>query len=213
MCCCGWVLSVLLLFLSPCLQVCWLFIYGSPFFFLQNLKQGGTRFPGRDVESLAPIFTPAQSAPITTPQAAPQGLREEAPPLTGKALAAKSKETFEVARNSIELLNTVLTSSPKEETLKVGGCLVALVLCRLEVNLRILGWWSCEKYQLDRRSGCYGAGSCKGVVLARLLMEMRPNSLSRPLHPMMTSKLSSPASAATLRDFVGWQSGRPKKGW
>jgi hypothetical protein len=148
-------------FLSPCFLVCWLLFYGPPFFRLQVLKQGGTHFPGRDVESLAPIFTPAQSAPITTPQAAPGVRREEAPPLTGEALAAKSKETFEVARNSIELLNTVLTSSPKEETLKVGGCIIAetLVICRLGVCLvpDSLGWLSCEKYQLDRRSRCYGA--------------------------------------------------------
>ncbi|GAQ86256.1 Cytosolic sorting protein GGA2/TOM1 [Klebsormidium nitens] len=95
---------------------------------LASLRAEGVRFPGRDAESLAPIFTPAQSAPITTPPApAPAG--DGAPAEAPADVAARSVAVFEVARNARELLDTVLTSSPAGDALQdeVTQALVAQV--------------------------------------------------------------------------------------
>jgi hypothetical protein len=76
----------------------------------KSLKSRGIRFPGRDEESLAPIFTPPQS--VSRSSAVTGFLAEDTSP-------ENTKEAFDVARNSVELLNTVLTSSPQLEALKV----------------------------------------------------------------------------------------------
>lgn len=82
------------------------------------MKSRGIRFPGRDNESLAPIFTPPRSVVASEPDA---GHVQEAqydvqvPSYT----AEQTKEAFDVARNSIELLTTVLSSSPQQDALKV----------------------------------------------------------------------------------------------
>lgn len=95
---------------------------------MQDLRAEGVRFPGRDAESLAPIFTPAQSAPITTP-AAPAPVHDGAPTEAPADVAARSVQVFEVARNARELLDTMLTSSPAGEALQdeVTVALVAQV--------------------------------------------------------------------------------------
>ncbi|CAN1178653.1 TOM1-like protein 1 [Linum perenne] len=85
----------------------------------KSLKSRGIRFPGRDDESLAPIFTPPRS--ITASEGdtnlADQIHRE----VTVQSLTAEQmKEAFDVARNSIELLTTVLSSSPGQDALKVS---------------------------------------------------------------------------------------------
>ncbi|MCL7040153.1 hypothetical protein MKW94_009973, partial [Papaver nudicaule] len=82
-----------------------------------SLKSRGIRFPGRDDESLAPIFTPArtvaESEVIIRTQS--QEVHEhQAPALS----AEQTKEEFNVARNSIELLSTVLSSSPQQDALQ-----------------------------------------------------------------------------------------------
>lgn len=92
---------------------------------LQSLKSRGIRFPGRDEESLAPIFTPPQSVAITNP--AGSGGFGEARDLPIDESPEKTKEVFDVARNSVELLNTVLTSSPQQEALQV--CVLIDVAC------------------------------------------------------------------------------------
>uniref|UniRef100_A0A0A9EUI9 VHS domain-containing protein n=1 Tax=Arundo donax TaxID=35708 RepID=A0A0A9EUI9_ARUDO len=89
----------------------------------KSLRSRGIRFPGRDEESLAPIFTPPRSVPAAEPysEAAQEGYQEIpdegfAPVRTVPAV--QLNEAFEVARNSVELLSTVLTSSPQKEVLQ-----------------------------------------------------------------------------------------------
>lgn len=85
----------------------------------KSLKSRGIRFPGRDNESLAPIFTPPRSA--TAPE---QPLVDDIPrefqheiPVQGFT-PEQTKEAFDIARNSIELLSTVLSSSPQQDVLQ-----------------------------------------------------------------------------------------------
>lgn len=73
---------------------------------------------------MAPIFTPPQS--VARPSAAGSGgFDGSAFPRDVTGFPAEdvgpenTKEVFDVARNSVELLNTVLTSSPQQEALKV----------------------------------------------------------------------------------------------
>eukprot|EP01018_Ginkgo_biloba_P005431 Gb_11104 [translate_table: standard] len=95
----------------------------------KSLKSRGIRFPGRDNESLAPIFTPPQS--ITTPEsisiqavnhppgiAQQQSYRDVLDPQNDTLSQEHIKEVLDIARNSIELLSTVLTSSPQQDALK-----------------------------------------------------------------------------------------------
>ncbi|KAG5559035.1 hypothetical protein RHGRI_008827 [Rhododendron griersonianum] len=83
----------------------------------KSLKSRGIRFPGRDNESLAPIFTPPRSvsASESSPNLAQQ-LDREIPAQTFSA--EQTKEAFDVARNSIELLTSVLSSSPQQDALE-----------------------------------------------------------------------------------------------
>jgi hypothetical protein len=76
------------------------------------------RFPGRDNESLAPIFTPPRSVAEADIDAnLPQQAFEDVHVHT--YTAEETKEAFDVARNSIELLSTVLSSSPEQDALQV----------------------------------------------------------------------------------------------
>ncbi|CAI0473489.1 unnamed protein product [Linum tenue] len=83
----------------------------------KSLKSRGIRFPGRDNESLVPIFTPPRSisAPEVDANLAEQTHHEVA---VESLTAEQTKEAFDVARNSIELLTTVLSSSPGQDALK-----------------------------------------------------------------------------------------------
>ncbi|CAL5055331.1 unnamed protein product [Urochloa decumbens] len=75
------------------------------------------RFPGRDNESLAPIFTPPRSVAEADIDAnLPQQVFEDVHVHT--YTAEETKEAFDVARNSIELLSTVLSSSPEQDALQ-----------------------------------------------------------------------------------------------
>ena len=77
------------------------------------------KFPLRDPESLAPIFTPPQSASRDTIENN-QRVREEGLINTyGDLNFTQTDELFHTARNSIDLLSTVLTSSPHQEALQV----------------------------------------------------------------------------------------------
>ncbi|XP_002973972.2 TOM1-like protein 1 [Selaginella moellendorffii] len=86
----------------------------------KSLRSRGIRFPGRDEESLAPIFTPPQSAPIQSSSLA----RAQSDP------KADPKEVFDVARNSSELLSTVLSSSPQKEALEDDLTTALVEQCR-----------------------------------------------------------------------------------
>lgn len=106
----------------------------------KSLKSRGIRFPGRDNESLAPIFTPPQTflsgeqvnaLPGVPPSAVSQmpTYRDVEVPQDDTLSEGHVKEVFDVARNSMELLSTVLTSSPQQDVLKdeltttlVGQC-------------------------------------------------------------------------------------------
>ncbi|CAI5937156.1 unnamed protein product [Closterium sp. NIES-64] len=99
----------------------------------KSLKMRGVVFPPRDAESLAPIFTPPASVPPAAVQAAhallesvegqmanevaPPGVSMVPRPEGGHMVVFDSKEIFEISRNSVELLGTVLSSAPPEQVL------------------------------------------------------------------------------------------------
>ncbi|OIV92614.1 hypothetical protein TanjilG_17965 [Lupinus angustifolius] len=85
----------------------------------KSLKSRGIRFPDRDNESLAPIFTPPHSvyAPEADVQIHAHDVQHDDVPVLSFT-PEQTKEAFDVARNSIELLSTVLSSSPQEDVLQ-----------------------------------------------------------------------------------------------
>ncbi|KAJ8451382.1 hypothetical protein Cgig2_017773 [Carnegiea gigantea] len=91
----------------------------------KSLKSRGIRFPGRDDESLAPIFTPPRSVSEAGTDAS---LGHDIP--VASFSAEDAKEAFEVARNSIELLSTVLSSSPPQEVLQDDLATTLVQQCR-----------------------------------------------------------------------------------
>lgn len=83
----------------------------------KSLKSRGISFPGRDDESLAPIFTPPRSVSESESFVGiNQQVHNDA--RVQSFSAEQTKEAFDVTRNSIELLSTVLTSSPQQEALQ-----------------------------------------------------------------------------------------------
>ncbi|RDX98162.1 TOM1-like protein 1 [Mucuna pruriens] len=83
----------------------------------KSLKSRGIRFPGRDNESLAPIFTPPRSvSAVEADVNIPQQFEHDIPVLS--LTPEQTNEAFDVARNSIELLSTVLSSSPEQDALQ-----------------------------------------------------------------------------------------------
>ncbi|XP_011007173.1 PREDICTED: TOM1-like protein 2 [Populus euphratica] len=85
----------------------------------KSLKSRGIRFPGRDNESLVPIFTPPRSVSAPEVDASLTHQIQHDIPLQSFT-AEQTKEAFDVARNSIELLMTVLSSSPQQDALQDG---------------------------------------------------------------------------------------------
>ncbi|GFY81820.1 target of Myb protein 1 [Actinidia rufa] len=84
----------------------------------KSLKSRGIHFPGRDNESLAPIFTPPRSVSASESNASvAQQIHHDIPAQTFSG--EQTKEAFDVARNSIELLAAVLSSSPQQDALEV----------------------------------------------------------------------------------------------
>ena len=96
---------------------------------LQRLKSRGIRFPGHGDDSAAPIFASElslTSPPFGIPAGYPSAILDQQQEYQnvvvpqGSNLSQEQKqEVFAVARNSIELLSTVLISSPQQEALKV----------------------------------------------------------------------------------------------
>lgn len=85
----------------------------------KSLRSRGIRFPRRDDESLVPIFTPPRSfleTESTVSASLPLTNYIDAPVLT--FTSEQTRDAFDIARNSTELLSTVLTSSPQQEVLK-----------------------------------------------------------------------------------------------
>lgn len=83
----------------------------------KSLKSRGIRFPGRDDESLAPIFTPPRS--ISESETFVNVTQQEQNDVHVQTFSAEqTKEAFDVARNSIDLLSTVLSSSPQQDALQ-----------------------------------------------------------------------------------------------
>ncbi|KAG5224366.1 TOM1 protein [Salix suchowensis] len=83
----------------------------------KSLKSRGIRFPGRDNDSLVPIFTPPRSVSAPEVDASLTHQIQYDIPLQSFT-AEQIKEAFDVARNSIELLTTVLSSSPHQDALQ-----------------------------------------------------------------------------------------------
>ncbi|ESW03514.1 hypothetical protein PHAVU_011G019800 [Phaseolus vulgaris] len=125
----------------------------------KSLKSRGVRFPGRDNESLAPIFTPPRSgttpeavvnhehlmqhdidvqsfSPVTPPSAPTSEADVSLAALMQHDVRVKSftsqqaKEAFDVARNSFELLSTVLSSSMQQDVLKDDLITTLVKQCR-----------------------------------------------------------------------------------
>ncbi|CAL0314553.1 unnamed protein product [Lupinus luteus] len=93
----------------------------------KSLKSRGIQFPGRDNESLAPIFTPPHS--VSAPEADVQiHAHDDVPVLS--FTPEQTKEAFDVARNSIELLSTVLSSSPQQDVLQDDLTTTLVQQCR-----------------------------------------------------------------------------------
>ncbi|XP_047963866.1 TOM1-like protein 1 [Salvia hispanica] len=90
----------------------------------KGLIARGIRFPPRDIENLGNLVTPPRSV------AAPDSLelRNEIP--AQRFSAEQTKEAFNVARNSIELLNSVLSSSPLEDILQDDVTITLSRQCR-----------------------------------------------------------------------------------
>lgn len=78
----------------------------------KSLKSRGIRFPGHNNESLNLLFTPPRSVEASESLQ----LQHEIP--AQRFSAEQTKEALDVARNSIELLNTVLSSSPAGDILR-----------------------------------------------------------------------------------------------
>uniref|UniRef100_A0A1J3JLZ9 TOM1-like protein 2 n=1 Tax=Noccaea caerulescens TaxID=107243 RepID=A0A1J3JLZ9_NOCCA len=101
----------------------------------KSLKSRGIHFPGRDNESLAPIFTPPRSSSIpevdTTTTGAAQNVNVQYnAPRVQSFTVDETKEAFDVARNSIELLSTVLSSSPQQEAFHDDLAITLVQQCR-----------------------------------------------------------------------------------
>uniref|UniRef100_A0A7N0VMJ0 TOM1-like protein 2 n=1 Tax=Kalanchoe fedtschenkoi TaxID=63787 RepID=A0A7N0VMJ0_KALFE len=95
----------------------------------KSLRLRGIRFPGRDDESLAPIFTPPRSVLASEASVNLAHQLEREIPVQSFS-AEQTKEAFEIARNSIELLGTVLTSSPQQDALKDDLTITLIQQCR-----------------------------------------------------------------------------------
>ncbi|XP_025686941.1 TOM1-like protein 1 [Arachis hypogaea] len=87
----------------------------------KSLKSRGVGFPVRDNESLAPIFTPpprrSSSAADSDDIILPHPIRYDIP-MRSFTSQPTTKEAFHVARNTIELLYTILSSSPHQQLLR-----------------------------------------------------------------------------------------------
>lgn len=70
------------------------------------------------------------SAPVSAPEAdvhLPHQVQHDDVPVLSFT-PEETKEAFDVARNSIELLSTVLSSSPQQDVLQVSFCCVMPIL-------------------------------------------------------------------------------------
>ncbi|MCO5601976.1 hypothetical protein L7F22_056103 [Adiantum nelumboides] len=85
----------------------------------KSLKSRGVKFPLRDPESLAPIFTPPESVAQNEKV---HKLRRTYREILGDTQDGldhpPTEELIYTARNSVDLLSTVLTSSPQQEALQ-----------------------------------------------------------------------------------------------
>ncbi|XP_006347578.1 TOM1-like protein 2 [Solanum tuberosum] len=100
----------------------------------KSLRSRGVRFPGRDHESLAPIFTPPRTVSASEPSVTlAQQIQHEIP--QENFTAENTKEVFDVARNSIELLTTVLSSSPQQDALQDDLTVTLVQQCRQSLNI------------------------------------------------------------------------------
>ncbi|KAJ8554184.1 hypothetical protein K7X08_024862 [Anisodus acutangulus] len=99
----------------------------------KSLRSRGVRFPGRDHESVAPIFTPPRTVSAAEPSVTlEQQMQHEIP--RENFSAEQTKEAFDVARNSVELLTTVLSSSPQRDALQDDLTTTLVQQCRQSLN-------------------------------------------------------------------------------
>ncbi|CAN4089380.1 unnamed protein product [Withania somnifera] len=99
----------------------------------KSLRSRGVRFPGRDHESLAPVFTPPRTVSASEPSVTlGQQIQHEIP--WENFSVEQTKEAFDVARNSVELLTTVLSSSPQQDALQDDLITTLVQQCRQSLN-------------------------------------------------------------------------------
>ncbi|XP_022643148.1 TOM1-like protein 1 [Vigna radiata var. radiata] len=126
-------------------------VYAQTF---KSLKSRGILFPSRDNESLAPIFTPPRSdtapaADVNLEHLMQHNVRSFSPVTPSRSEAdvnlahlmhhdvhvksftsQQTEEAFDVARNSFELLSTVLSSSMQKDVLKDDLVTTLVQQCR-----------------------------------------------------------------------------------
>ncbi|KAJ0964370.1 hypothetical protein J5N97_029492 [Dioscorea zingiberensis] len=97
----------------------------------KSLKSRGIRFPGRDDESLVPIFTPPRSVSETASYANEPQFEDAHSEFPVQSFSAEQiKEAFDVSQNSVELLSTVLSSSPPQDALQDDLTVTLVQQCR-----------------------------------------------------------------------------------
>ncbi|KAI5080397.1 hypothetical protein GOP47_0003580 [Adiantum capillus-veneris] len=93
----------------------------------KSLKSRGVKFPLRDSESLAPIFTPPQTvAPSEKVHKVRRTYRDIVGDTQDDLALPPTEELIHTAQNSLDLLSTVLTTSPQQEAFQdeLAGTLV-----------------------------------------------------------------------------------------
>ncbi|XP_042983195.1 uncharacterized protein LOC122312608 [Carya illinoinensis] len=99
-----------------------------------SLISRGIQFPGRDNESLAAIFTPCSVSDSNYDACLPQQILRDFP--VQSFTAEQTKEVLDVTRNIIELLTTVLHTSPQQDSLKRIVRIERVQLHRSESKMR-----------------------------------------------------------------------------
>ncbi|KAH9608905.1 hypothetical protein KSS87_013887 [Heliosperma pusillum] len=100
----------------------------------KSLRSRGIRFPGRDDESLAPIFTPPRS--VSEAETNATLAQRDIPAQTYSEEVIKV--AFDVARNSVELLSTVLSSSPQQDVLQHSMTDKLFEMCLIDLVVSFL---------------------------------------------------------------------------
>lgn len=132
---------------------------------------------------MAPIFTPPRSvsAPEEPHFDLPRQFQEDVVPVQSFT-PEQTKEAFDVARNSVELLSTVLSSSPEQDVLQVF-----FVCCVISCNFFYVPFL-CTTV----RSVCFGLKCVIGLLLIEHGLLLQLIGIACMLHwPFVSSNFTS----------------------